>query len=104
MMESQAKYENVHLDDHDEAGSSTEVEESLIGDEKKWHDEDFQRPQRRSRRSRLFSALLAGRWFLDTILLFAILGLVVRQQLQTPPRNKWSFGGDIAGVAPECAS
>jgi hypothetical protein len=99
---SQPKYEEVHLDDHDEAGSNTEVEDSLMGDEKKWHDGEYQRsqsPQRR-KRNRCVSALWSGRWFLDTILLFAILGLLVRQQLRIPKGNKWEVGGDFTGVAP----
>jgi hypothetical protein len=98
-MDSQPKYENVQLEDHDEAGSNTEVEDSLMGDEKKWHEHDFQRSQKRSRRCKLLSALRAG---CNTILLLAILGLLVLQQLRTTPRNQWDFGGDFTGVAPGC--
>jgi hypothetical protein len=96
-MDSRTKYENVHLDDHEEAGSNTEVDESLTGDEKRWHEQDFQMPQKRTRCSRLLSALRGG---FNTVLLLAILGLLVRQQLQTAPRNQWDFGADFTGVAP----
>lgn len=94
---SQPKYDNVPLEDHDEAGSNTEVDESLMGDEKKWHEHDFQTQRKRSARCRVISALRSGA---NTLLLLAILGLLVRQQLQTPPRNQWDFGGDFTGVAP----
>lgn len=93
----QSKYDNVPLEDHDEAGSHTEVEESLLGDEKKWNDNDFQRPQRQSTQSRIISALRSG---VNTLLLLAILGLVLRQQLQTTAKNLWDFGGDFTGFAP----
>lgn len=100
MMDSQTKYENVHLDDHDEAESHTEIEESLMGDEKKWHDPEFQRLARQSKRSTSLSTLWSGRWFIDTILLLTILGLLIRQELRPPPENQWDFGGDFTGVAP----
>ncbi|KAB5582296.1 hypothetical protein GE09DRAFT_263226 [Coniochaeta sp. 2T2.1] len=96
---SQPKYDNVPLEDHDEAGSSTEVDESLMGDEKKWHEADFQTQtqRKRSKRSRLLSTLRSG---VNTVLLLAILGLLVRQQFQSAPKNKWEVGGDFTGVAP----
>lgn len=100
---SQPRYETVHLDDRDDAGSNTEVEDSLMGDEKKW---DFQTPQtpQQRRRSKLLSALWSGRWYLDTLLLLGIFGLLVRQQMKTPTVPKWEVGGDFTGVHPTCKS
>jgi hypothetical protein len=95
----QPKYENVQLDDHDEAGSHTEVEDSLMGDEKKWRDQDFQTaPQRR--RKRVLSVLKTGQSYLNTVLLLGILAVLVRQQLRIPSPERWEIGGDFTGVAP----
>jgi len=93
---SQPKYDNVPLEDQDEAGSSTEVDESLMGDEKKWHEHDFQPRRKRSTRSRMISALRSG---VNTLLLLATLGLLVRQQLQTAPTLE--VGSDFTGFAPK---
>lgn len=104
-MASQPKYENVQLDDHDEAGSTTDVEDSsLMGDEKKWQDQGFEGRPKRAKRSRLLSILQTGRWCLDTVLLLAILGLLVRQQLSTPQTVRLEVGSDFTGVAPKCKS
>ena len=96
------KYENIQLtsDDHDE--SSTEVDESLMGDEKQWDGEHMQSLSKRQRRSRLLSALSSCRWIVDTLLLLVILGLLVREQLRKRPVNPWDFTGDMTGVGPRC--
>ena len=98
----QHKYENIHLtgDDHDE--SSTEVDESLMGDEKQWQGENIQTLRKRQRRSRFMSILGSCRWILDTLLLLIILGLLVREQLRAKSINPWDFTGDLTGVAPRC--
>jgi hypothetical protein len=93
---SQPKYDNVPLDDHDEAGSNTEVDESLMGDEKKWHEEDFQPRRKKSARCRIISALRSG---VNTLLLLAVLGLLIRQQLQKAPTLE--VGSDFTGFVPK---
>jgi hypothetical protein len=95
---SQPKYDNVPLEDHDEAGSNTEVDESLMGDEKKWHEHDFQTQRKRSGRSRLMSVLGSG---VNTVLLLAILGLLVRQQLWSTSKDLLEIGSDFTGFAPK---
>lgn len=108
-MESQkAKYANLqHVDDRDDSRSSTEVEDSLMGDEKQWHDVELNRPTKRTRRNRFFTAIKSARWFIDTILLLIILGLLVRDQWRKPEAedkdvNPWQFGQDMTGVGPRC--
>lgn len=103
-MDSQRKYENVSLEDH-HSDSSTEVAESLLGDEKNWDAEDQQRSMPRSRTSRFMSRLKSSRWMVDTALLLVILGLLVRQQFGSNSKgsaNEWDFGGDFTGVGPRC--
>ncbi|KAK0721016.1 hypothetical protein B0H67DRAFT_577952 [Lasiosphaeris hirsuta] len=104
MMEPLHKYESVeHIDDHDhgEAGSTTEVDESLMGDEKQWH---HSRPTRRSRPSRwafLFK-FSSWRWIVDTSLLVVIIYLLLRDQSRQQSANQlWEVGGDFTGVAPK---
>ncbi|KAK6220072.1 hypothetical protein QIS74_05574 [Colletotrichum tabaci] len=104
---SEAKYENLGIGDHDhDDRSSTEVEESLIGAEDKacrsCLAQEYHRPTvaaRTRRKNRCLAMLSSSRWFVDTILLFVILGLLVRQQTQTPPVNTLDFGGDLTGVS-----
>lgn len=102
-MEPMHQYESVEeLDKYDEARSSTEVDESLMGDEKQWHrQQSHQQPARRPR-NRVRSILWSSRWVIDTLLLLAILGLLVRDQLRKPDVNQWDFGGDFTGVGPRC--
>lgn len=98
----QQKYHNLAVEEHDrDDRSSTEVEEALIGrDDKQWEEGLHQRQTRRTTRSRIFNTLNSYRWLIDTGLLLLILGLVVRQQLQEPPRNPYDFNGDLTGVGP----
>jgi hypothetical protein len=103
-MESQHKYENVSLEenDHDDL-STTEIGESLMGDEKQWDVEEFQRRIRKSKQSRCMQILKSSRFFVDTILLVVILGLLVRDQWQKSSANgAMEVGGDITGVRPKC--
>ncbi len=102
MMGSKTGYETVQLhDEHDD--SSTEVDESLLGDEK-------QQPRRRpakERRRRLARLLSPLRWAIDTALLLAILGLLVRDRrlrAGEPPVDRWDFGQDFTGVGPRSKS
>ncbi|KAI1084738.1 hypothetical protein F5B20DRAFT_219417 [Whalleya microplaca] len=94
------KYANL---DRDDSRSSTEVEESLMGDEKQWHDIELNRHVARTRRSKFVLALNSARWILDTILLLVIIALLVRDQWRKPmPEevNPWQFGQDLTGVGP----
>ncbi|CAK7237466.1 hypothetical protein SCUCBS95973_009969 [Sporothrix curviconia] len=129
-----SKYESVgrpshHDDDIDDeidrhsSSSLTEVDESLLGDHTsptsasgKWKeaghdlDRDLARQQHRRRRSLRVSIATWGRWGLDTILLLAILGLIVRQQHMASSSTSSSsdistshpfdFGQDFTGVGP----
>lgn len=109
-MESQtSKYANLrHVDDRDGSRSSTEVEESLMGDEKQWHDIELSRPTtRRTKCGRVVAAFRSSRWMIDTALLLIILGLLVKDQWRKPETgekdtNPWQFGQDLTGVGPRC--
>ena len=103
-MTSQLKYENVEVDDHDDS-SITEVEESLMGDEKQMHLEEFQqRYTTKSKRIACLSTLKEARWFLDTVLLLVIVGLLLRDQSQKAnlKTSEREVGGDFTGVGPHC--
>lgn len=100
-------YKNMPYEDsdhiNDESLSHTEVDESLLGDDKQiWHDKDLQRSK--SRRSRFFALLKSCRWMIDTSLLLVILGFLVRDQWRSKPTTQWQIGGDLTGVGPECES
>jgi hypothetical protein len=101
-MASQLKYENVHMDDHDDS-SITEVDESLIGDEKHMNDE-LRLRYTKKKRTTCLSILKEARWFVDTILLLVIVGLLWRgqQQQSIPKTSEHEVGGDITGVGPHC--
>jgi len=103
-MASQLKYENLHLDDHDDL-SITEVDESLMGDEKDLHAAEFpHRYQKRSKRVRCLSILKEARWFIDTVLLIFIVVLLLRGQSRNanPKTSEHEVGGDITGLGPHC--
>lgn len=103
-----AVYENVAItDDHEESLSSTEVEESLMGDEKQWHSSNMA-ARRRSRRSKFISAFKTVKFFIDTFLLLVVIGLLLllREQRNemTEPGASWQVGGDYTGAGPSCRS
>lgn len=103
-MTSQLNYENVPIYDHEDS-STTEVEESLMGDEKVMHGEEFrQRYAAKSKRVACLSIFNQARWFLDTILLLVIVVLLVRDQSQKaiPRTSENEVGGDFTGVGPHC--
>ncbi|KAK0652484.1 hypothetical protein B0T16DRAFT_426963 [Cercophora newfieldiana] len=92
------KYESIeHADDHGEAGSHTEVDESLMGDEKQWHQHHHLQPRPTLRR-RISSIFTTCRWVIDTALLVIILILLLRDKQREDPSNQWEIGGDITGV------
>ena len=103
-MTSQLKYENVQIDDHDDS-SITDVEESLMGHEKQMHVEEFQqRYTTKSKSMACLSILKEARWFLDTVLLLFIVGLLLRDQSQKTnlKTSEHEVGGDFTGVGPHC--
>jgi hypothetical protein len=103
-MTSQLEYKNVQHDDHDDL-SITEVEEFLMGDEKHMHLEEFQqRYTAKSKRIACLSTLKTARWFLDTVLLLVIVGLLLRDRSQKANLNtsEREVGGDFTGVGPHC--
>ncbi|KAI1769801.1 hypothetical protein F4818DRAFT_456635 [Hypoxylon cercidicola] len=106
MMESQStKYANLqHVDDRDDSRSSTEIGDSLMGDEKQWHDVELNRPAT-TRKNKFIIVIKSARWFIDIILLLIILVLLVREQWRRPAAeekevNPWQFGQDLTGVGP----
>jgi hypothetical protein len=95
------KYQSDDRDDR----SSTEVEESLMGDEHKWRDVDLGRPTRKTRMSRFTAILRSMSGVVNTLLLLGIFGLLLRNQFREEskkPLNTWQIGGDMTDVAPEC--
>ena len=93
------KYENLRLGDHDDS-STTEVEDTLMDDEK-----DTQNLRRtRCRTITCLSVLKEAHWFVDTILLLAIFGLLLRDKSQSciPKTSEKEVGGDFTGVGPHC--
>ncbi|KAK6956022.1 hypothetical protein Daesc_003669 [Daldinia eschscholtzii] len=99
-MESQkAKYATLgRVDDSDDSRSSTEVDDSLMGNEKEWHDVELGTPTTRAGRIRKFvTDFKSARWLIDT----------VRDQWRRPVAeekevNPWQFGQDLTGVGPRC--
>jgi len=101
-MEPMHKYENIkHVDDHCETGSTTEVEESLMGDEKQWHNQRHHLQTKRTIRSKIASIFSTCRWVIDTALLVVILLLLLRDKSREAPVNQWDIGGDLTGVGPK---
>ncbi|KAL7623651.1 hypothetical protein AAE478_005203 [Parahypoxylon ruwenzoriense] len=100
------KYANLQADDRDDSRrSSTEVEDSLMGDGKQWHDVELNRPTTRtSGCSKFMLAAKSARWMVDTILLLIIMLLLVRDQWRGPAAgwdvNPYQFGQDLTGVGP----
>lgn len=103
-MASQLKYDNLQLDDHDDS-SITEVEESLIGDQKQMDLEEFQqRYTTKSKRRVCISILKEARWLFEAVLMLAIMGLLLRDQSQKTnlKSSEHEVGGDLTGVGPHC--
>ena len=103
-MSSLPKYENVQHDDRDDL-SITEVEESLMGDDRQAHRDDLRKGyMAKSKRTTCLSILKEGRWFLDTALLLVIVVLLLRNQSQKsiPKTSEHEVTGDFTGVGPHC--
>lgn len=103
IMDSNTLYKNVYTTDehdHEEALSTTEVDESLMGDEKP------SQHRKISTRQSCIGKLRSYRWILDTTLLMIILGLLLLlrhewSQQKIPPAS-WQVGGDYTGAGPTC--
>lgn len=99
-------FETMSLtDDQEELLSSTEVDESLMGDEKQWHSQELQ-TRKRSKMNAFMIAFESYRWLVDTILVLVIIGLLLllwslRQQ---SPSSSWQVGGDFTGAGLKCLS
>lgn len=104
---SKTKYEEVRLAneaDHDDARSSTEVDESLLEFGKNWQNEEEPgRPRRRTKERTCFPKLRSFRWVIDTALLIIILGLLIKDHRRQSgsQENKYETGGDFTGVHPD---
>ena len=99
-MANQLRYQN--LEDQDDS-SITEVEDSLMGDEKQMNRDEYGRRYRtKSKKISCLTILKEARFFLDTILLLAIVGLLLRRQSQEviPTTSERDVGGDMTGVGP----
>jgi hypothetical protein len=95
------KYDALeHIDDHHESGSNTEVDESLMGDEKQWQHQHHRPQTRESLRSMISSLFTTFRWTIDTALLITILILLLRNKNSKQQQQPYEFGGDFTGVAP----
>jgi hypothetical protein len=94
-------YDTVPLaDDHDESGSNTEVDDSLVGDEHHW-------PTKQKRRNVCVSALQSCRGLFDTFLLLVIVTLLAilllrseRREAQPASAGNRQVGGDYTGAGP----
>ncbi|KAI9052933.1 hypothetical protein LZ554_003205 [Drepanopeziza brunnea f. sp. 'monogermtubi'] len=95
------KYENVRLSDNDDS-SITDVDDSVMGDDKHMHGEQYRPRYKKSKAVSCLSILKEGKWFLDTILLLVIVGLLLRNQTEAavPKSSERDVGGDFTGVGP----
>ncbi|KAK1985710.1 hypothetical protein LZ30DRAFT_707533 [Colletotrichum cereale] len=100
-----------HVDSYDDS-STTEVDESLMGDEKRWHAIDLggeQSPEGRRTWARVKSALRRHRWLIDTLLLLTNIGLslglslLLYYQFEDAkfPASVRQIGGDFSGAGPQ---
>lgn len=100
------KYDAVDLSNHErDSDSITEVEESLIGDEKRWHHDDLHALKTKpSKRSRCLAVVKSFSWTLNTVLLLAITALLLHDQSRKSgsTTSEHEVGGDLTGVTPSC--
>lgn len=101
-MDSKPEYETVPVvDEHEESLSSTDVDESLMGDEKQWCSPELETGRRQSKRRVLITKFKSYRWIIDTSLLLIItaLLLLMRAEWKEAPTSSWQVGGDFTGAA-----
>src|SRR3569833_1506879 len=104
----QRTYETVPIiDEADESLSNTEVDESLMGDDKHWDARRDNSRARKSRAGRIISTVRSYRWLIDTALLVVIIGLLLllrsEQHSKYPAPCSTQVGGDFSGKDQECA-
>jgi hypothetical protein len=101
---SKVEFKNIPTSDDPEDGlSSTDVEDSLMGDEKPWH---LAKPKTR-RSSQREGVIAAARPYLqlvNTALLVVIIVLLFTFRSQSSPPSTIQVGGDFAGSGPTCKS
>lgn len=108
-MEPEHDYKNIHTHDHHDDDSSTEVE-SLVGMDKQWTSEDFERRTRRSKRSICLTILKASRWFLVIGLQLIIVALLAHDEglldrwIASSLTSEQEVGGDVTGWGPHSKS
>lgn len=101
-----------HSDTYDE--STTEFDESLMGDDKQWHSIDLnaQGKQTGSTWKEVKILLRRYRWLIDTLLLLTNIGLslglslLLYYQFEDAkfPSRMTQIGGDYSGAGPQCES
>lgn len=108
-----SQYNTVsHADNYDD--SSTEVGESLMGDEKQWHsiDLDAGPTVKGDTWKRFKTTLRRYRWLIDTLLLLTNIGLSLGLSLllyyqfedAKYPSSTRQVGGDFTAAGPQCES
>jgi len=106
-----AHYATVSRTDSYDDSSATEVDESLMGDEKQWHSIDLSGEQSTRARSwkRAKATLRRYRWLIDTMLLLTNIGLslglslLMYYQFEDAkfPASVRQIGGDFSGAGPQ---
>ena len=107
-------YQNVALaEDRDDGRSSTEVDESVLGDEKHWRGDRHHHPDCRhhsheaeSTTRKYMTRFRRYRWIVDTLLLCVNISLsllLVRDFWREKSVSTIQVGGDVTGLGPECA-
>jgi hypothetical protein len=92
-------------DEQEELLSSTEFDESLMGNEKQWSSPELETGKRS--KTNIFTIVFRSyRWLIDTFLLFVIIGLslLLRHQWKKSPSSSWQVGGDFTGAGLKCLS
>lgn len=101
-------YQNVALaDDKEDPRSSTEVDESVLGDdEKPWRTREGRHGGRRETTTQRYLAKFRRyRWIIDTLLLLVNISLsllLVRNVWGDTAVARFQVGGDVNGLGPEC--
>jgi hypothetical protein len=92
-------------DDQQELLSSTEVDESLMGDKKQWRSPEFE-TVKWSKMNTFMVAFRSYRLLIDTFLLLVIIGLLLllRGQWKKSPSSSRQVGGDFTGAGLKCLS
>lgn len=104
----QSGYQNVALaEDKDDPRSSTEVDESVMGDEKHWrqHECHHHSHDKESTARKYMTRFRRYRWIVDTLLLCVNISLsllLVRDFWKEKSVSTIQVGGDVTGLGPDC--